>query len=57
MLVVCHTYSLTEHVAIKNLKNMDEMLYEDKLSGEISSDNYLQKHRSFIDEIKGIEEN
>lgn len=39
---------------IARIKRMDEMLYDDKLSGEISSDRYKQKHQAFASEIKDL---
>lgn len=41
---------------IARIKRMDEMLYDDKLTGEISPDRYQSKHAAFVSEIKGLEE-
>lgn len=36
---------------ITRLKNMDDMLYDDKLSGEIGVERYIEKHEAFQAEI------
>lgn len=39
---------------IARIKRMDDMLYDDKLSGEISAERYQQKHEAFASEIKDL---
>lgn len=36
---------------IKRIKRMDEMLYDDKLAGDVSQDRYKLKHAAFLAEI------
>ncbi len=36
---------------IRKLERMDEMLYDDKLSGDVSPERYKQKHEAFLKEI------
>lgn len=40
---------------IARIKRMDEMLYDDKLTGEISPERYQQKHGAFMSEINELE--
>lgn len=40
---------------IARVKRMDDMLYDDKLAGLISSERYMEKHESFASELKGLE--
>jgi hypothetical protein len=35
---------------------MDEMLYDDKLIGDISAERYREKHEAFMSEIKQLSE-
>ena len=45
--------NIQHHIA--RLKRMDEMLYDDKLTGEISPERYQKKHETFVSEIKELE--
>jgi len=40
---------------IGRIKRMDDVLYDDKLAGFISSERYQEKHKSFIDEINTLQ--
>lgn len=40
---------------IARIKRMDDTLYDDKLAGLISSARYIEKHESFIRELKDLE--
>jgi site-specific DNA recombinase len=39
---------------IARIKRMDDMLYDDKLAGLISTERYQQKHDGFVSELKGL---
>lgn len=41
---------------ILRIKRMDEMLYDDKLTGLVSAERYLEKHKAFVSEIKGLQQ-
>ncbi len=41
---------------IRRIKRMDEMLYDDKLAGAISSERYQTKHEAFVSEINGLKQ-
>lgn len=41
---------------IAKIKRMDEMLYDDKLNGDISTERYREKHEAFMSEIKELSE-
>lgn len=41
---------------IRKLKKMDEMLYDDKLAGDISTDRYTAKHEAICNEINDLTE-
>ena len=40
---------------IERIKRMDDMLYDDKLAGLISSERYMVKHESFVSEINDLQ--
>lgn len=39
---------------IKRLQQMDEMLYDDKLAGEVNAERYKSKHEAFLAEIETL---
>lgn len=41
---------------IRRIKRMDDMLYDDKLVGLISAERYQEKHKGFISEINGLQQ-
>ena len=45
----------TIHSQIKRISLMDETLYDDKLSGEISKERYKEKHHNFIEQKAELE--
>lgn len=47
---------LSLQTQIARLSSMDEMLYEDKLAGDISRDKYNQKHQTIITQKAELEE-
>ncbi|HEY6736711.1 MAG TPA: hypothetical protein VI322_03265 [Candidatus Saccharimonadia bacterium] len=41
---------------LRRIETMDEMLYDDKLSGEISKERYAEKHAQLKEQHEGVEE-
>ena len=41
--------------SIERIRRMDDMLYDDKLAGLISSERYMAKHESFVSEINDLQ--
>jgi len=45
----------TMHAQLARISSMDETLYDDKLSGEISKERYAEKHKQFMSQKANVE--